>query len=117
MTTQIAVNSDNDIYIDSVGDLVITGGLEACMQGAQQAAQAQRGEMQYHLNRGVPNMRVVWSGHPSAAQLRAAIRAEILLATDVTGVPALNVALRGEAAEYAAQVTSNFGTGTINGNA
>ena len=114
MTIQIGVNADNDIYLDTLGNLVMVQGLPACMQGAQQAAQAQRGEMQYHLDRGVPNKQVIWSGHASAAQLRAAIRQELLLATDVVGVPALNVQLQGEAAVYEAQIKTIYGPGAIN---
>lgn len=115
MTIGIGVNDGNDIYIDGVGNLVMVNDLICCEQAAQQAAQAQRSEMQYHLNRGVPSMQVVWSGHPSAAQLRAAIRAELLLTTDVTGVPSLVVALEGEDAVYTADITTTFGPGVVNG--
>lgn len=115
MTIGIGVNTNNDIFLDSIGNLNMVVDLTETMQAAQQAAQAQRGEMQYHLDRGVPSMQVVWSGRPSAAQLRAAIRAELLLVTDVTGVPALNVAFEGDAAVYTADITTTFGPGVING--
>lgn len=115
MTIQIGVNDNNDIYLDSLGNLAMVTDRTACMQAAQQAAQAQRGEMQYHLNRGVPTLQTVWSGHPSAAQLRASIRQELLLTTDVTGVPALNVQLIGEDAVYTAEITTVFGPGVIDG--
>lgn len=113
MTIQIGVDANNDIYLDGAGNLVMVTDLTACMQAAQQAAQAQRGEMQYHLDRGVPNMQVIWSGHPSAAQLRAAIRQELLLTTDVIAVDTLNVALQGEEAVYTADIRTVFGPGTI----
>ena len=115
MTIQIGVNADNDIFLNELGNLVMVSDVIATMQAAQQAAQAQRGEMQYHLNRGVPTKELVWSGAPSAAQLRAAIRTELMLTTDVTGVPALNVQLVGENAEYTAQITTVYGPGVATG--
>ena len=115
MTIQIGVNNDNDIFLDELGNLTMVSDLTACMQAAQQAAQAQRGEMQYHLNRGVPNFQVLWNGSPSVAQFRAAVRQEILLTTGVTGVPALNAQLNGENAEYTARITTVFGPGIVDG--
>lgn len=114
MTTTLAVNDDNDIFIDSTGNLVLVNDIVACMQAAQQAAQVTRGEMQYHVNRGVPNFRVVWSGHPSVAQFRAAVRQEILLTTDVVAVHSINARLVGEAAVYTAEIVTTFGPGVLN---
>lgn len=115
MTIGIGVNANNDIFLDALGNLSMVADLTCAMQAAQQAVQAQRGEMQYHLNRGVPSLRVVWSGHPSAAQLRAAIRQEILLTQDVTGVPSINVQLQGEDAVYTAQITTVYAPGITTG--
>ena len=113
MTTQLAVNSDNDIFIDALGNLAIAFDLTACMQAAQQAAQAQRGEMQYHVERGVPNLAVLWSGAPSVAQFRAAVRREIELTTDVIDVPRLDARLVGEGAVYTAEIRTIYGQGVI----
>lgn len=114
MTIQIGVNANNDIFLDSAGNLTMVTDLTACVQACQQAAQAQRGEMQFHLNRGVPNFQVIWNGSPNVAQWRAAIREELLLTQDVTGVQELNVSLVGDEANYTAVIKSAFGTGTVN---
>lgn len=113
MTTQLAVNGENDIYLDDLGNLAIAFDLDAALQGCQQAAQAQRGEMQYHVDRGVPNLRTLWSGAPSVAQFRAAVRRELQLCTDVIDVPRLDATLAGEAAVYTADIRTVFGTGVV----
>lgn len=113
MTVGVGVNSDNDIYLDAMGDLAIVSDLTCAMQAAQQAVQAQRGEMIYHVNRGVPSKRTLWNGAPSLAQFRAAVRQEILLTTDVVSVRSLDAQLDGERAVYTAQITTVFGTGAI----
>lgn len=113
MTTQLAVNGENDIYIDAMGNLALAFNLEAALQGCQQAAQAQRGEMQYHVDRGVPNLQTLWSGAPSVAQFRAALRRELQLCTDVIDVPTLNATLVGESAVYTADIRTVFGTGVV----
>lgn len=113
MTVGLGVNADNDLYLDASGDLALVSDLTCVMQAAQQAAQAQRGEMIYHVNRGVPNLRTLWSGAPSLAQFRAAVRQEIMLVTDVVSVRRLDATLDGEAAVYTADITTAFGTGVI----
>jgi hypothetical protein len=114
MTIQIGVNDNNDIFLDEAGNLTMVSNLTACMQACQQAAQAQRGEMQFHLNRGVPNFQVLWNGAPNVAQWRAALREELLLTADVVSVEALNVVLADNEANYTATIKSVFGTGGIN---
>lgn len=114
MTLALGVNADNDIYLDASGDLAIVSDITACMQAAQQAVQTVQGEMQYHLNRGVPDFRVLWSGHPSVAQFRAAVRTEILLTTDVLRVQRINAELVGEDAVYTADIVTVFGPGVLN---
>lgn len=115
MTIQIGVNSNNDIFIDTNGDLVMVRDINACKEAAQQAAQVQLGEMQYHVNRGVPDFEVIWNGHPSLAQFRAAVRRELVLVTDVSRVRSLNARINGEVVTYDAVIESTFGTGAVNG--
>lgn len=113
MTIGIGVNSDNDIHLDAMGDLALVSNLTCVMQAAQQAAQAQRGEMQYHVNRGVPSMRTIWNGAPSIAQFRAAVRQEIQLTTDVVSVRRMDAQLVDERAVYTADITTVYGTGAV----
>lgn len=115
MTTQIAVTAKNDIFTDAHGNLGLVYDIDAVLQAAQQAAQSQLGEMQYAIDRGIPNFAVLWGGAPSIAQFEAALRRELLLVTDVIGVPEISVTLAGDAVVYTATIQTVFGNGAING--
>lgn len=115
MSTTLAVNTANDIYLTGGGDLAMTADLEATLQGCAQAAKSFVTEMQYQVDRGLPNFEVLWSGAPSAPQYEAALRRELLQVTDVLGVPNIIVTFAGGIAAYTATIKTTFGTGIING--
>ena len=115
MSITLAVDSKNDLYVDAGGNIGIVRDIVACMQSAQQAAQTQLGEMQYHVDRGLPNFQVIWNGHPNVAQFEAALRREVLKVTDVLDIPELSTRLAGDRVVYAITIRTTFGTAVLNG--
>ena len=115
MSITLAVNGNNDLFVDKSGDLAQARNIEACKESAQQAAQTQLAEMQYHVDRGIPNFEVLWSGRPSVAQFEAALRRELMKVTDVLDVPELSTQLRGDRVVYSVTIKTTFGTVAING--
>ena len=115
MSITLAVNDKNDLFMDKSGNLAQVRDIEACKEDAQQAAQTQLGEMQYHVDRGIPNFTVLWNGHPSVAQFEAALRRELMKVTDVLDVPELSTRLAGDRVVYAVTIKTTFGTVAING--
>ena len=113
MNLQIAVNGNRDIFLDSKGNLALVRDVYAVEESAQEAAQSQLGEMQYAVDRGLPNFQVVWSGAPSVAQFEAALRRELLRVTDVIGVPSIEAALVGEKLVYTATIQTTYGLRTV----
>lgn len=114
MSLTIAVDANNDIFMDSADNLGLVRDIVATGQSAKQGAQTQLAEMQYAVDRGIPNFQVVWNGAPSVAQFEAALRRELLKITDVTDVPELNTALTGGQVTYAATIKTTFGTVPLN---
>lgn len=115
MSMTLAVNEQNDLYLTKAGNLATSFNLQAALEACAQAAKSQLAEMQYHVDRGLPNFQVVWSGHPSVAQFEAALRRELGKVTDVVDVPELSTTLVGERVVYTATIKTIFGTGAING--
>lgn len=115
MSITLAVNANNDLFIDKAGNLAIARDIQSTLQSAQQAAQTQLGEMQYHVDRGIPNFAVIWNGHPSVAQFEAALRRELMKVTDVLDVPQLTTSLQGDRVVYSATIKTTFGTAPLNG--
>lgn len=115
MSLTLAVNANNDLYLDKSGSLAQVRDIQSTLQSAQQAAQTQLGEMQYHVDRGIPNFSVIWNGHPNVAQFEAALRRELMKVTDVLDVPQLSTALVGDRVVYSATIKTTFGTVPLNG--
>lgn len=115
MSITLAVNGNNDLFVDSSGSLAQVRDIEACKESAQQAAQTQLAEMQYHVDRGIPNFEVLWNGRPNVAQFDAALRRELSKVTDVVDVPELSTRLMGDRAVYDVTIKTNFGSVAVNG--
>jgi ribosomal protein S11 len=115
MSLTLAVDNKNDLFVNTSGNLATAADIQACMQAAQQAAQTQLGEMQYFVDRGIPNFDVVWNGHPSVAQFNAALRRELMKVTDVVDVPELSTSLAGGKVVYSVTIRTTFGLVAIDG--
>ena len=115
MTTQIAVNANNDIHRDASGNLALVYDIDAIKEAAQQAAQSIQGQMQYDVDRGLPTFRTLWSGAPSLAQFKAALRRELLLVAGVTQVRDLVATLQEDMARYSVTIVTIYGPAVLNG--
>lgn len=115
MTTQIAVNGNNDIHRDALGNLALVYNIDAIKEAAQQAAQSIRDEMQYAVTRGLPTFRTLWSGAPSLAQFNAALRRELVLVTGVIQVRDLESRIVGDTVRYSVTIVTIYGPAVLNG--
>ena len=115
MTRTFAVDEKNDIYLGTDGALAIAGSLQATLQAAQQAAQTQRGEMEYALDQGLPNFAVLWNGSPNLSQFEAALRRAILAVAHVVGIQDLTITVSGSKLSYQATIITDYGPGVLNG--
>lgn len=117
MVKTFATNENNDLYIGNDGSLVIVTGLEAVLQACATAVKAQRGEMIYQTNLGVPNFQAAWDGGtPNLAQYEAALYQTFLSVSGVTAVQSLTVTANAGTLSYTAIIETDEGTGTVSGN-
>lgn len=118
-----AVNSNNDIYIDMMGNLAITTGLPAVQQVCQQAARTILGEMVLNTDAGIPYFETVFNGVPNLQQFDAALRTAWLAIPSVIEVVSLTFdqvanpqdGNRNSKLTYTATINTTFGSGVING--
>lgn len=115
MTKTLAVNENNDLYIAGDGRLAVRETLEAVMQNAQQAAQAQLGEMVLSIDQGVPNFQTIWESSANVAQFQAYVRRAILSTEGVIEVKELDTVVRDNAIFYTATIVTVYGQGVLNG--
>ena len=107
MSTSIAVDANNDIYLDANGNLAMVTGLDAVAQDCLNAMKAQLGEMPLALTRGVPTDATIWSRY-LPAQFEAASRALLLTVPGVVSVKAFDVTRAGNVASYVATIQTIY---------
>ena len=110
MTTTVATNAHNDIYILPNGNLSITTGQDAVLQACATASKLQLGEAIYQTNLGIPNFEVVWNGTPNLAIFETYLRQALLSVDGVITVTSLNISVSKNVLSYQAQIESAFGT-------
>lgn len=115
MVKTFATDANNDLYIANDGNLVIAQNLTAVLQACATAAKAQRGEMQYNLDLGIPNFDTVWNGTPNIPQFEAALRTTLLNVEGVTQIKTLTVENRSNVLIYQAEIVTVYGQGVISG--
>lgn len=109
----LASDVNNDLYIGTDGRLGVKTDLEAVMQAAQQAAQAQLGEMIYAVDEGVPNFQTIWESSANVAQFEAYLRRAISAVDGVSKIESLTVNVRSGAIFYTAELLTIYGRGSI----
>lgn len=112
MTTVLAENANRDLYLNDSGHIAILTGADAVGQLCKSRVEAQRNEMIYAMNEGMPTAATAWNTF-NPKQFEAAARA-IWLATDgVTGVQSFTMYKDSNTLNYTAVITTKYGSTTI----
>lgn len=116
MTQTFACDPLNyDYYIDpKTGDLAILSGANAVGQDCVTAMRAQRNEMQYAMDKGMPTRATVFNGY-NKPTFEAAARKVIKGVSGVVGITAFSVSVASNKLSYAATIETVYGTTYING--
>jgi len=122
MTAVLAINSINDIYIDSTNNLAMlfgsasnAQGLSAIAQACQTASLAQLGEMVLFTTQGMPALQSVFTANPNLPLYQAALVAAIQQIPGVISVQSITFTKTGNVLNYIAEIQSQYGEITING--
>lgn len=114
-TTSLAVNSNNDIYLDENGNIAIVTDLLATLQACEQAVKTKLGELVLDTTRGVPYFETVFVGVPNLQIFNAGIKAAIIAEPGVVQIVALATKVNGGILSYTAEIQTVYGTGSILG--
>lgn len=106
-------NANNDLFMGANNQLGLLTGLPAVSQACKSAVEAQRGEMQYAVNRGVPTHDTVWDGVPNQKLFQFFARAAIRAVPGVTAINRFDSDILDGKLEYEAEIKTEFGTDTI----
>ncbi len=106
-----SVNENNDIFLDSFGNLSISNATQAVLQQCAQAAKTLLGEMVYNVSDGVPYFQTLWIGVPNISQYLGALRRAFLSVTDVVEVVSLIADVSNNTLTYTAIIRTIYGGG------
>lgn len=117
MTTTIAENAVRDWYAGTDGNLVFIsdapGNAIATAQLCKSRIEAQRNEMVYSMNEGMPTRATAWDQF-NPKQFEAAARAIISGTPNVIQIVSFDMFKNGNALDYAAVIQTTYGTATVN---
>lgn len=108
-------NDKRDIFVGSNQQISVSSGLQAVLQAAKSAAEAQQGEMLYSSARGVPTEKVIWSGNPNLQQFEFFVRKAISQVSGVTDIPEFDAEILTDVVSYSAVIKTIYGEGSISG--
>jgi hypothetical protein len=112
MTQSVAENSNNDFYLGDDGNIAFVTALAAVAQLCVSRVEAQRGEMIYAADQGMPTRATAWDQF-NPNQFEAAARAIILATPDVTAVTSFTLTRQGNDLVYSADISTIYGSTTV----
>ena len=120
-TSTLSVNANNDLFLDTFGNIVIAFDVQAVLQNCAHVAKVRLGEIVLAVNEGIPFFETVWNGTPNFQQFEAALRQAFYSVTGVLEVVSLIVSQVAAAngklntLAYTAVIRTVYGSGGING--
>ena len=115
MTRVLAENINRDLFKGANGQLVVRNGIDAVVQLSKSAIEAQRGEMQFASNRGIPTKRTVWTGQADQQQFQFFCRQALVRIPDINQVTIFETEIQGDTLNYQATIITTFGTESFSG--
>lgn len=114
MVQSLAIDENGDLFTDGNNNLGMVSGADAVGQNCVTAMRAQRGEMQYAMQDGMPTAATAFDRYNPIA-FEAAARKVIRAVAGVTNITAFNVARVGNNLNYTATIQTIYGQTTITG--
>lgn len=108
----LALDSDGKLYIDATGNVAQVTALDAIVQNCETAMRAQRGEMYFNADNGIPTRGTVWDRY-NPLQFIAAGRLTLMAVEGVTAIDSFDIDRSGNTLTYTAVIQTQYGKGTI----
>lgn len=114
MTQTLASDANNDLVLDRAGNVLIATGRDAVAYNCKTAIQAQRGEMMFAVDKGMPTAATAWDRY-NPIQFEAAARTILRAVPGVVGVDSFTVSRAADRLVYTATIRTIYGGVTVNG--
>lgn len=112
-TSSIKVDSNNDIALDSSGNITLLSGVDALEQDVRLATLMRTGEDIYNVNSGVGYFDYVFAPQQNYDDARKSLITAITSSPDVVSVESLTLTIVDNTFEFEAQINSIYGPLTV----
>lgn len=110
MTQSFGLNANNDIYLNSSGNIQIDSGVQAVEDACKNVSLAQLGEEVLTTTQGMPTFQTIWNGTPNVAIYESYLRAALEGVEGVVSVTALTYTVKDNVFSYQATIETIYGT-------
>ncbi|MDE2100246.1 MAG: hypothetical protein KGL39_23550 [Patescibacteria group bacterium] len=115
MPSTLSLNSNNDLYLDSAGNLQLLTGIDAVAAVCNTAAQTQLGECVLATGQGLPNFQSLWVGVPDYQIWQSYLENTLLEVPGVSGIQSITLTKTAGVLNYIANINSIYGSTTVQG--
>lgn len=112
-TSSIQMDSNNDILLDSAGNIVMITDIDAMKQDVRSATLMRLGEDIYNVNSGVGFFEYIFTPQQSYDDARKSLITAITSSPDVISVESLELTIVDNTFEFVAQINSIYGQLTV----
>ena len=109
------LNSSNDIYLGTNGNLTVLTGLNAVISACETISRTQLGEMVLSTKKGIPNFQALWVGVPNYPIWKTSLRKALESVANVIEVATLELSLKNNILSYTATIRTIYGNSQITG--
>ena len=111
----LAINSDNDIYLDGSGNLAVKSGLKAMADIIVNKIQTNRGELMYNGGKGIDYFNTIFSSPCYPDLFQNQLISEIEETDAVQQVSSYDYKTENGVYSYTVKIMTDYGEAVING--
>lgn len=110
----IATNDNNDIYLDSFGNIAMATDMQSILQTCENVSKTRLGEMMFATDQGIPYFETIFNGSPHLEAFSSALRSAILQVVGVDDIISMNFnQISNNSISYTIVIRTYLGQGTI----
>lgn len=115
--TGLDLNENNDIYLDSNGNIALCRDIDAVKVSVSCATKTTHGEIILDTRAGIPYFETIFTAHPDIELWKTYMKQAILSIPKVTGITAFKTYIDYQKSllKYTVLINTEYGTEEING--
>lgn len=115
--TSIDLNENNDIYVDSNGNLALCRDIQAVKVSVSCGTKTNFGEIVLNTNLGIPYFETIFTAHPDIELWKAYMKEAIMRVPKVLSIVAFKhiIDYQKSLLRYTVVINTEYGTEVING--